>query len=80
MSRLVFITGASSGIGQSLAWRYYQAGYSLALVARRTQEIESWVSSRQISSSRYKIYSADVSIPDSIVMAGPGLPDTARHS
>lgn len=81
MSRLVFITGASSGIGQSLAWRYYQAGYSLALVARRTQEIESWVSSRQISGARYKIYSADVSIPDSIVMAGQtcltqqGIPD-----
>lgn len=81
MSRLVFITGASSGIGQSLAWRYYQAGYSLALVARRTQEIESWVSSRQISRSRYKIYNADVSIPDSILMAGQacltqqGIPD-----
>ena len=81
MPRLVFITGASSGIGQSLAWRYYQAGYSLALVSRRTQEIESWVSSRQISSSRYKIYSADVSIPNSIVLAGQacltqqGIPD-----
>lgn len=81
MSRLVFITGASSGIGQSLAWRYYQAGYSLALVARRTQEIESWASGRQISELRYKIYSADVSIPDSIVMAGQacltqqGIPD-----
>ena len=36
MSRLVFITGASSGIGQALALRFYQAGYRLALVARRT--------------------------------------------
>ncbi len=34
MARLVFITGASSGIGQALALRFYQAGYSLALVAR----------------------------------------------
>jgi hypothetical protein len=32
---LVFITGASSGIGQALAARYAQAGWRLALVARR---------------------------------------------
>jgi NAD(P)-dependent dehydrogenase (short-subunit alcohol dehydrogenase family) len=32
---LVFITGASSGIGQALAARYARAGWRLALVARR---------------------------------------------
>ncbi|MDO9202915.1 MAG: SDR family NAD(P)-dependent oxidoreductase, partial [Hydrogenophaga sp.] len=32
---LVFITGASSGIGQALAARFARAGYRLALVARR---------------------------------------------
>ena len=42
MDKLVFITGASSGIGQALAWRYHQAGWRLALVARRTAEIEAW--------------------------------------
>ena len=41
---LVFITGASSGIGQALASRYHQAGWRLALVARRTAEIEAWAS------------------------------------
>lgn len=81
MSRLVFITGASSGIGQALAWRFYQAGYSLALVARRILETELWVKERQLSAERYQIYSADVSIPDSIVAAGQacltrqGVPD-----
>lgn len=81
MSRLVFITGASSGVGQALAWRFYQAGYSLALVARRTHEVESWSKFRQISAHRYQIYSADVSTPDSIVAAGQaclmqqGIPD-----
>lgn len=81
MSKLVFITGASSGIGQALAWRFHQAGYSLALVARRTHEVESWLSARQISAERYQIYSADVSMPDSIVAAGQaclmqqGIPD-----
>ena len=32
---LVFITGASSGIGQALALRFHRAGWRLALVARR---------------------------------------------
>ena len=32
---LVFITGASSGIGQALALHYYRAGWRLALQARR---------------------------------------------
>ena len=78
---LVFVTGASSGIGQALAWRFYQAGYSLALVARRTNEVKSWLSARQISADGYQIYSADVSLPDSIVAAGQaclaqqGVPD-----
>ena len=81
MSKLAFITGASSGIGQALALTYYQAGYKLALVARRTAEIESWTSHHNINPNSYKIYSADVSNIDSIVAAGKtciaelGLPD-----
>ena len=80
-SPLVFITGASSGIGQALAARFYDAGYRLALVARRTAEIESWANARQLSADRYQIYSADVAQTDSIVAAGnaciarQGLPD-----
>ena len=79
--RLVFITGASSGIGQALAARFYDAGYSLALVARRTDTIEAWASGRQLDATRYRIYSADVAQTDSIVqagercIAGQGLPD-----
>ena len=80
-SPLVFITGASSGIGQALAWRFYQAGYRLALVARRTQEVDKWVAAQGISANRYAIYSADVAATDSIATAGAaciaqqGLPD-----
>ncbi|MFS2204769.1 SDR family oxidoreductase [Variovorax sp. Varisp36] len=80
-SPLVFITGASSGIGQALAASFYDAGYRLALVARRTGEIESWAAARQLSADRYRIYSADVAQTDSIVAAGnaciaqQGLPD-----
>jgi short-subunit dehydrogenase len=86
MTPLVFITGASSGIGQALAWRYYQAGYSLALVARRASEMESWASQRGISIDRYKIYSADIANIDSIVTAGKqcidmqGVPDVVIAS
>jgi short-subunit dehydrogenase len=81
MSQLVFITGASSGIGQSLAWRYYQAGYALALVARRTAEIQAWALERGLQADRFAVYSADVAVIDSIVAAGKlclqqqGLPD-----
>lgn len=86
MGKLVFITGASSGIGQALAWRFCQAGYSLALVARRTEETLAWAQSINIQSDRYKIYSADVSVVDSIVAAGQaclaqqGVPDVVIAS
>jgi NADP-dependent 3-hydroxy acid dehydrogenase YdfG len=39
---LVFITGASGGIGQALAARFLRSGYRLALVARRGAEIQAW--------------------------------------
>jgi short-subunit dehydrogenase len=81
MSRLVFITGASSGIGQALAMRFYSAGYRLALAARRTAEVQAWAEANAISAGRFQIYSADVSDIDSIVAAGDaciaaqGVPD-----
>ena len=67
---LVFITGASSGIGQALALRYYQAGYRLALVARRAELMAQWAQDAHLDASRYGIYCADVSSIDSIVNAG----------
>lgn len=86
MSKLVFITGASSGIGQALALRFFQAGYRLALVARRTSVVESWAGAQGISADSYKIYSADVAVPDSVVAAGlacianQGVPDVVIAS
>jgi len=81
MSRLVFITGASSGIGQALAMRFYSAGYRLALAARRTAEVQAWAEANALSAGRYQVYSADVADTDSIVAAGQacvaaqGVPD-----
>lgn len=78
---LVFITGASSGIGQALATRFHQAGYRLALVARRTEAMKTWASAQGFSVDSYEIYSADVAQPASIQAAGEaclarqGLPD-----
>ena len=78
---LVFITGASSGIGQALAAHYHRAGWRLALVARRELEMKTWASAYGVSADSYEIYSADVSQSDSIIAAGQacierqGLPD-----
>ena len=81
MPALVFITGASSGIGQALALRFYRAGFSLALAARRTADVQTWAERAGLDASRYAIYSADVSVISSIVQAGldtlsrQGVPD-----
>lgn len=81
MSELVFITGASSGIGQALALRYYRDGARLALVARRTAEVVRWAAERQLDAVRFQVYGADVSDLDAMAQTGrdciaaQGLPD-----
>lgn len=81
MAPLAFITGASSGIGQALAARYAQAGWRLALVARRTGEIEQWARAQGLAEDCWRVYGADVSQVESIVAAAQaciaqqGLPD-----
>ena len=80
-SPLVFITGASSGIGQALAARFYRAGYRLALVARRTAEVQSWIAAQGFDAQRAAVYAADVRDVDAIVAVGhaciaaQGVPD-----
>jgi len=81
MKPLVFITGASSGIGQALALRYAQAGWRLALVARRAEVIQAWAGEQGLSADDCVAYAADVSDIESITAAGraciaaQGLPD-----
>jgi short-subunit dehydrogenase len=80
-SPLVLITGASSGIGQALAARFYQEGWRLALVARRTHEVERWAMAQGLAAGRWAVYAADVRDTPAIVAAGhaclarQGLPD-----
>ena len=81
MARLIFITGASSGIGQALAERCHAEGWHLALVARRADDLRAWAQARGWSAERWRVYPADVADIDSIVAAGQaclaqqGVPD-----
>ena len=78
---LAFITGASSGLGQALAWQASQAGYRLALLARRTDAVHDWARAQGLAADRYAVYAADVSDLDAMAAAGAlcleqqGLPD-----
>lgn len=78
---LVYITGASSGIGQALAMRFHAAGWRLALVARRGAELEQWVRAQGYGPDRARIHVADVRDSAAIIAAGrdciaaQGLPD-----
>lgn len=80
-SPLVFITGASSGIGQALAARFARDGYRLALVARRVADMQAWAAAQGFDEVQCRVYGADVADTDSIVAAGQscltlqGVPD-----
>ncbi len=81
MSGLVFITGASSGIGQALAAHYARAGWRLALVARRGDALDAWARAQGLPPERCGVYPADVADIDALVaaasacIAAQGLPD-----
>jgi short-subunit dehydrogenase len=67
---LVFITGASSGIGQALAARFHAQGWRLALVARREAELRAWARSQGINEAALQVYAADVCDIAAITAAG----------
>jgi short-subunit dehydrogenase len=81
MAQLVLITGASSGIGKALAVQYASQGYRLALVARRTDSIQTWLSPESLGVDSYELYSGDVTDADSMAriaedcLQRQGLPD-----
>ena len=78
---LALITGASSGIGQALALRYHQAGWRLALVARRAEALHDWAATHGMAPAQVAIHAADVRDLGQIaaigraVIAAQGVPD-----
>jgi len=78
---LLFITGASSGIGQALARAWARRGGRLALVARRGDEMRAWAAAEGLAPDRCAVYAADVRDVAGIAAAGraciaaQGLPD-----
>jgi NAD(P)-dependent dehydrogenase (short-subunit alcohol dehydrogenase family) len=80
-AHLVFITGASSGIGWALAQACLQRGWSVALVARRADALREQLQEQSWPTERWRVWAADVT--DAAVMqtvaqacmASLGLPD-----
>jgi short-subunit dehydrogenase len=83
---LVFITGASSGLGQALAVQFHQQGWRLALVARRATVLQGWVQAQGWDAERVAVYEADVRDLVAIRAAGEaciaqqGVPDVVIAS
>ena len=75
----VFLTGASSGLGEALARHYAARGATLGLVARRTPELDSLAAS--LGSATVATYRGDVREPADLAraaadfMARFGVPD-----
>tara|TARA_B110000014_G_scaffold260150_1_gene249347 strand:- start:309 stop:1061 length:753 start_codon:yes stop_codon:yes gene_type:complete len=61
MSSNIFITGASSGIGESLAYYYSLKGYTIGLVARRNNRIQSVAKQCKRLGGNPIVYNIDVS-------------------
>jgi short-subunit dehydrogenase len=78
---LLFITGASSGIGQAMALEWARRGGRLALVARREAEMRAWCESQGLGPDRATVYAADVRDVPAMLAAGraciaaQGVPD-----
>ncbi len=78
---LLFITGASSGIGQAMALEWARRGGRLALVARRGDEMRAWVAAQGWPADRAAVYVADARDLPAMTAAGraciaaQGLPD-----
>jgi short-subunit dehydrogenase len=68
--KVVWITGASSGIGYELAKSFHEEGAFLALSARRLERLQDL---QQILGSRAKIYELDVQNKDQVFITAQNI-------
>ena len=79
--RLVFITGASSGIGLALAQACLQRGWAVALVARRSEALHAHLMQEGWPAELWRVWPADVCDAQAMqavaqaCMSELGLPD-----
>jgi len=64
--RFALVTGAGSGIGRAVSLALQDAGYSVALVGRRKEELEKTAAMATASGGAMLVAPADVSDPDSV--------------
>ncbi len=70
MARSIFITGASSGIGEALAVEFAQRGYDIAIAARRADRLEAQANRlRGLGATRVLPVALDVTDVDGIAGA-----------
>ena len=74
--RTVLVTGASSGMGESMVRRLAPLGCKLGLIARRTERLRTLADSLSASGSVIALAGADVSDRDSLRAAVSNLRDT----
>ncbi|MBP9111841.1 MAG: SDR family NAD(P)-dependent oxidoreductase [Polyangiaceae bacterium] len=66
MSKTVFITGASSGIGQAIALEYAKGGARVAIAARRVDALEKTAASIEAAGGRSLVLPLDVTDTDAV--------------
>ncbi|MGB7338983.1 MAG: SDR family NAD(P)-dependent oxidoreductase [Phototrophicaceae bacterium] len=79
MDKVVFITGASSGIGRATALAFAQAGYQVAGTARRAEKLESLaqeINTMHGSVGQFLPLVGDVANPQSLIEATQKTMDT----
>ncbi|MCF8219576.1 MAG: SDR family oxidoreductase [Bacteroidales bacterium] len=62
--KVVIITGASSGIGKALAWKYASEGFKVVIAARRKEQLQELARELESEGAEVLAVSADVSKED----------------
>jgi NADP-dependent 3-hydroxy acid dehydrogenase YdfG len=73
MSKVVVITGASSGIGRATTRRFAEPGISLALVARDREGLEAAAEEGRAAGAQTLVLPADVADPDAVEAAAQAV-------